>query len=150
MERSTDDHQREYGLTERYHVSQQDIAAWKENGHTISDIEWALRFAETSPDTDTAKLLDMRRSGMTWDQVRESLGLISRGSHNPAEEASGRKLVPGGKRHESRYFYRSNARLIDEHDGAHNRSGYEGSPAQVALDKDNDNFEVKQATSPQE
>jgi hypothetical protein len=131
MERGTQDQQREFGLMERYHISQQDIAAWKEQGYLINDIEWALRFAETSPAADTIKLLEMRRSGMSWDQVRESLGLIARGGHNPAEEAAGRKLVPGGKRAESRYFYRNNAPLLDESDGERERSVSEGLPSET-------------------
>jgi hypothetical protein len=131
MERGTQDQQREFGLMERYHISQQDIAAWKEQGYLINDIGWALRFAETSPTTDTIKLLEMRRSGMSWDQVRESLGLIPRGGHNPEEEAAGRKLVPGGKRAESRYFYRNNAPLLDESSGDKAATGYEGSPSEA-------------------
>jgi hypothetical protein len=130
MERDKHNPNREYALMERYHISQQDIAAWKEQGYLINDIEWALRFAETSPTADTIKLLEMRRSGMSWDQVRESLGLIPRGGHNPTEEAAGRKLVPGGKRAESRYFYRNNAPLLDENDGDRAPTGYEGSPSE--------------------
>lgn len=113
MDRRTDDAQRLARLTGRYHVSQQDIARWKEQGQSLDDIEWAYRFAETSPGADASAIFEMRAQGASWDNVRHRLEAMQRGERNPAEQTAGRKLVPGAERRTSRYWYRDESDVLD-------------------------------------
>lgn len=130
MERRTDDTQRLASLAQRYHVSQQDIAQWTEQGHSINDIEWAFRFAETSPGADARAIFEMRAQGASWDDVRRRLETAERGQQNPGEQAEGKKLVPGAQRRTSRYWYRDEADMLEPSSGRYNRTGYEGSPSE--------------------
>src|SRR5262245_36128748 len=93
-------------LAEPYHVASQDIARWIERGYSMSDVDWAYRFAETSPDSDVAKLFEMRSQGMSWDDIRRQMGAIPTPHYDPQQEAAGKKLVPGGERRTSRYWNR--------------------------------------------
>src|SRR5688572_23262729 len=90
-------------IATRYRVSQQDVSQWIEQGFTVNDVDWAYRFADTSTETDVKKLLTMRKEGMTWDDVRRYIDDLRRGERNPSEQAAGKRLVPGGERHSSRY-----------------------------------------------
>ena len=100
-------------LADRYHVASQDIARWIERGYSISDVDWAYRFAETSPGSDVAKLFEIRSQGMSWDEIHRQIGNNPPPHYDPQQEAAGRKLVPGGERRTSRYWYRDEARMLD-------------------------------------
>jgi len=86
-------------LAERYHVASQDIARWIERGYSMSDV---------------ARLFEMRSQGMSWDDVRRRIGAVPSPHYDPQQEAAGKKLVPGGERHTSRYWYRDEARVLDK------------------------------------
>jgi hypothetical protein len=141
-----DDPNRVGTIASRYKVSQQEVAQWIEQGYAASDVDWAYRFAETSTETDVQKLLMMRREGMTWDDVRRYIDDMRRGDRNPAEQAAGKKLVPGGERHSSRYFYRDMARNIRPHSGPQQETGYEGTPSEKQHGEKSDSWSDQQST----
>lgn len=133
-------------IAARYRVTQQEVSQWIEQGFTVNDVDWAYRFADTSTAADVKKLLEMRTQGMSWDDVRRFIDDARRGERNPSEQEAGKKLVPGGERHTSRYFYRDLSRALRPHSGVKQETGYPGTPSETQHADKSDSWSDQQST----